>query len=105
MVLRRSDHLQRMSSPTPKFVPIPLAKAIDHYFHLALYLLVCTGFATLTSTGGLGVRPLILLCMSPARSEDPLALPPPICISKRRADPPTIFYLLIFYTAAVLLSP
>ena len=38
---------------SPQSGVIPLAEAIDHYFELALYLLVCTGFATLASTGGL----------------------------------------------------
>ena len=40
---------------------IPLTKAIDHYFELALYLLVLTGFATLASTGGLDLPSIILV--------------------------------------------
>ena len=38
-------------SPQPQSGVIPLTQAIDHYFELALYLLVLTGFATLASTG------------------------------------------------------
>ncbi len=40
---------------------IPLQKAIDHYFELALYLLVLTGFATLASTGGLDLPSVVLV--------------------------------------------
>jgi len=40
---------------------IPLSRAIDHYFDLALYLLVLTGFGTLASTGGLDIPTLVLV--------------------------------------------
>ena len=40
---------------------IPLQRAIDHYFELALYLLVLTGFATLASTGGLDLPSTIMV--------------------------------------------
>jgi len=39
---------------------IPLERAIDHYFELALYLLVLTGFATLAGTGGLDLPSIML---------------------------------------------
>src|SRR5258708_634822 len=96
MVLRRSDHLQRMSSPTPKFVPIPLAKAIDHYFHLALYLLVCTGFATLTSTGGLELATIILVVMALAAKGYLLAKRRQIVLSGPWTTPLTILYFVFF---------
>ncbi len=35
--------------------------AVDRYFEIALYLLVVTGFATLSSTGGLGLIPVVLV--------------------------------------------
>ena len=40
---------------------IPLSRAIDHYFDLALYLLVLTGFGTLASTGGLDIPSIVLV--------------------------------------------
>ncbi len=42
-----------MSSASTNSGVIPLQRAIDHYFELALYLLVLTGFGTLAGTGGL----------------------------------------------------
>lgn len=43
----------------PDVISIP--KAIDHYFQLALYLLVLTGFGTLASTGGLDLGTIVLV--------------------------------------------
>ena len=41
--------------------PISSLTAIDRYFEFALYLLVVTGFGTLSSTGGLGPIPVVLV--------------------------------------------
>ena len=38
-----------------------LPAALQRYFEVALYLLVCTGFATLASTGGLGLGTVVLV--------------------------------------------
>jgi hypothetical protein len=38
----------------------PLPTALQHYFEVALYLLVVSGFATLASTGGLGLPAALL---------------------------------------------
>lgn len=40
---------------------IAMAKAIDRYFNLSLYLLVLTGFGTLASTGGLDLPAVLLV--------------------------------------------
>ncbi len=48
----------------PGSITIPtttMAKAIDRYFNVALYVLVLTGFATLASTGGLDLPAVILV--------------------------------------------
>ncbi len=50
-----------MSPQSSQSGVIPLTQAIDHYFELALYLLVLTGFATLASTGGLDLPSTILV--------------------------------------------
>jgi hypothetical protein len=50
-----------MSPQSSQSGAIPLTQAIDHYFELALYLLVLTGFATLASTGGLDLPSTILV--------------------------------------------
>jgi protein-glutamine gamma-glutamyltransferase len=49
-------------SSTGKVLPAParLHPEIQRYFEIALYLLVLTGFATLASTGGLGVFTVLL---------------------------------------------
>jgi hypothetical protein len=40
---------------------ITVAKAIERYFNLALYLLVLSGFGALASTGGLDLPAVILV--------------------------------------------
>ena len=50
-----------MAPQSPQSGVIPLSRAIDHYFELALYLLVLTGFATLASTSGLDVPSMLLV--------------------------------------------
>ena len=50
-----------MSTTSPTSGVISLQRAIDHYFELALYLLVLTGFATLASTGGLDLPSVFLV--------------------------------------------
>jgi transglutaminase-like putative cysteine protease len=41
-----------------------MAKAIERYFNVALYLLVLTGFATLASTGGLDLPAVVLVSLA-----------------------------------------
>jgi hypothetical protein len=50
-----------MPFPAPQLDVIPLRRAIDHYFELALYLLVLTGFGTLAGTGGLDLPAVVLV--------------------------------------------
>src|SRR4029077_12832206 len=38
-----------------------LPSEVQRYFEIALYLMVCTGFATLASTGGLGAITVLMV--------------------------------------------
>jgi hypothetical protein len=53
-----------MSSPSSNSGVIPVQQAIDHYFELALYLLVLTGFGALAGTGGLDLPSIILVAIA-----------------------------------------
>ena len=55
---------------------VPLPRAIDHYFELSLYLLVLTGFGTLSATGGLDLPSMILVAAAPGvRALAPVRVP------------------------------
>jgi protein-glutamine gamma-glutamyltransferase len=93
-----------MSTPTAQFVPIPLTRAIDHYFELALYLLVLTGFATLASTGGLDLPSITLVGFALAARGYLLAKRRPVMISERWTTPLTIAYFVFFAADYFLVS-
>ena len=93
-----------MSTRPAKFVPIPLAWAIDHYFELALYLLVLTGFATLASTGGLDLPSMTLVGFALAVRGYLLAKRRPVVISERWTTPLTIVYFVFFAADYFLVS-
>ena len=71
---------------------IPLGKAIDHYFHLSLYLLVLTGFGTLASTGGLDLPTIVVVGVSLAARGYLLAKRRSLVISERWTTPLTVVY-------------
>ena len=75
---------------------IPLQRAIDFYFELALYLLVLTGFATLASTGGLDLPSIILVGAALAVRGYFVAKRRPISISERWTTPLTVVYFVFF---------
>jgi len=75
---------------------IPLQRAIDHYFELALYLLVLTGFATLASTGGLDLPSIILVGIALAIRGYLLAKRRQFVISERWTTPLSIVYFVFF---------
>lgn len=85
-----------MASESPISGVIPLAKAIDHYFELALYLLVLTGFATLASTGGLDLPTVILVGIALAIRGYLLAKRRQFVISERWTTPLSIAYFVFF---------
>ena len=82
-------------SPTSSGV-IPLQRAIDHYFELALYLLVLTGFATLAGTGGLDLPSIILVAVPLAFRGYLLAKRREFVISERWTTPLSIVYFIFF---------
>jgi len=81
-----------------------MSRAIDHYFELALYLLVCTGFGTLASTGGLDVPSLLLVGSALAIRGYLLAKRRLFVISERLTTPLSVAYFLFFAVDYFLLS-
>ena len=75
---------------------VPLSRAIDHYFDLALYLLVLTGFATLASTGGLDLPATILVGVALAIRGYMLSQRRSFVISESWTTPLSIAYFLFF---------
>ena len=75
---------------------IPLDKAIDHYFEVALYLLVLAGFATLASSGGLDLPSELLTGLALAVRGIMLAKRYQFAISERWTTPLSIIYFAFF---------
>ncbi|MFZ1139044.1 MAG: transglutaminaseTgpA domain-containing protein [Candidatus Sulfotelmatobacter sp.] len=75
---------------------ISMARAIDHYFELALYLLVCTGFVTLASTGGLDLPSIILMAVALSIRGYLLAKRRQFVISERWTTPLSVAYFFFF---------
>ena len=87
-----------MVSVAAKHDVIPLPKAIEKYFELAIYLLVLTGFGTLASTGGIDLPAIVLAGAALALRGYFLAVQRRVVISERWTTPLTIAYF-IFYAA------
>ena len=85
-----------MSAQPEQSGVIPLQEAIDHYFELALYLLVLTGFATLAGTGGLDLPSIILVGAALAVRGYMLAKRRSFVISERWTTPLSIAYFAFF---------
>ena len=85
-----------MPLPSTNSGVIPLQRAIDHYFELALYLLVLTGFATLAGTGGLDLASIILVATALAIRGILLAKRRHFVISERWTTPLSIAYFAFF---------
>jgi transglutaminase-like putative cysteine protease len=81
-----------------------MARAIDHYFELALYLLVCTGFGTLASTGGLDLPSIILVGAALAIRGYLLAKRRQFVISERWTTPLSVAYFVFFAADYFLFS-
>lgn len=86
----------QMASDSRQSGVIPLEKAIDHYFELALYLLVLTGFATLAGTGGLDLPTILLVGAALAIRGYLLAKRRRFVISERWTTPLSIAYFVFF---------
>lgn len=85
-----------MASPATQSGVIPLQKAIDYYFELALYLLVLTGFATLASTGGLDTPSIVLVGTALAVRGYFMAKRRQVVISEQWTTPLTVAYFVFF---------
>ena len=85
-----------MPFPAPQLDVIPLRRAIDHYFELALYLLVLTGFGTLAGTGGLDLPSVLLVGLALAVRGYLLAKKNPFVISERWITPLSLAYFAFF---------
>ena len=85
-----------MSSPSSNSGVIPVQQAIDHYFELALYLLVLTGFGALAGTGGLDLPSIILVAIALAVRGYLLAKRRSFVISERWTTPLSIVYFVFF---------
>ncbi len=83
---------------------IPLSKAIDHYFELALYLLVLTGFGTLASTGGLDLPSVVLVGVALAVRGYMLAKHYDFVISEAWTTPLSLGYFIFFAIDYFVLS-
>src|SRR5215469_4052350 len=93
---RISNDSHSMPSSSPSSGTIPLQNAIDHYFELALYLLVLTGFATLASTGGLDLPSVLLVSAALAIRVFLLAKRRTFVISDRWTTPLSLAYFAFF---------
>ena len=85
-----------MPHQSPQFGVISLNRAIDHYFELALYLLVLTGFGTLASTGGLDTPATALVGVALAIRGFQLAKRKQFVISEQWTTPLSIAYFVFF---------
>ena len=81
---------------SPQSGIIPVQRAIDNYFELALYLLVLTGFATLAGTGGLDLPSTILVGISLAIRGYLVAKRRQFIIPERWTTPLSFAYFVFF---------
>ena len=75
---------------------IPVQRAIDNYFELALYLLVLTGFATLAGTGGLDLPSIVLVGTALAVRGYLLSKRRQFIIPERWTTPLSVAYIVFF---------
>ena len=84
--------------------PAGTSRAIERYFHLALYLLLVAGFATLASTGKLEAPSLLLVGLALVIRAYLLAKGRELVISERTASLLTLIYVLFYAADFFLLS-
>jgi transglutaminase-like putative cysteine protease len=91
-----------MSETAAQFDVIPVSRAINKYFELAIYLLVLMGFGTLASTGTLDVPTVLLVGTALAFRGYLLASSRRMVIPQKWTTPLSIAYF-VFYAADYLL--
>jgi len=90
--------------PAPKSANPSTPAEIHRYFEVALYLLVLTGFATLASTGGLGVVTVSLVCAALLYRGYQLATERTFLIPERWTTFLTLAYVAFYLIDYLLLS-
>jgi len=81
-----------------------MAKAIERYFNVALYLLVLSGFATLASTGGLDVPAVVLVGLALAFRGYQLLTRREFVIPERWTSLLTLIYVFVYLADYFLVS-
>ena len=100
----RAPLLKSMPSEVPQSGVIPLAKALQQYFELSLYLLVLVGFGTLASTGGLDLPSVMMTGAALVIRGYLLVRRKDFLISEQWTAPLTIAYFVFFAGDYLLLS-
>jgi hypothetical protein len=75
---------------------ITMAKAIERYFNVALYLLVLSGFGALASTGGLDLPAVVLVGLALALRGFQLLTGSEFAIPERWTTVLTLIYAAIY---------
>ncbi len=83
---------------------ITMAKAIERYFNVALYMLVLTGFAALASTGGLDLPAVVAVGLALALRGYQLLTRREFAIPERWTNILTLIYVLIYLADYFFLS-
>src|SRR6267143_1160525 len=81
-----------------------MAKAIERYFNVALYLLVLSGFAALASTGGLDLSAVVLVGLALALRGFQLLTQREFVIAERWTTVLTLIYVAIYLADYFFLS-
>jgi transglutaminase-like putative cysteine protease len=89
----RTANARSMSSSSS----ISISSSIDRYFNVALYLLVLTGFAALSSTGGLDLPSVILVTSALAIRGYQLLARREFAIPERWTTLLTLIYIFIYF--------
>ena len=99
LVTDASTNPRRATLPT-----ITMAKAIERYFNVALYLLVLTGFAALASTGGLDLPAVVGVGLALALRGYQLLTRREFAIPERWTNILTLIYVFIYLADYFFLS-
>lgn len=83
---------------------ITVAKAIERYFNVALYLLVLTGFGALASTGGLDLPAVVLVGMALALRGFQLLTRREFAVPERWTTLLTLIYVFVYFADYFFLS-
>ncbi|MGD0823432.1 MAG: DUF3488 and transglutaminase-like domain-containing protein [Terriglobales bacterium] len=103
-----SIHAGRVSTASPRATTATptttMAKAIERYFNLALYLLVLSGFGALASTGGLDLPAVVLVGMALVFRGYQLLTRREFSIPERWTTLLTLIYVFVYLGDYVFLS-